>query len=196
VTNQRDYNYNPGSPINPNINLEIQVTLLPSHDGNRQSIRWRSRRRSNKYSKEGDSRVFMINRQVKSPPGGSLPRHAPTRLQRSPTDKSKAHLEAVCRDTHRQVYQEVLPTSQKYADRHLYQVDPDSTEAAYRERNHDVDQMVTEADFQRRLPSHCHLPMTTGCKIYSPEHAEALHRAQTALARLNLVSITILEKLT
>jgi len=38
--------------------------------------------------------------------------------------------------------------------------------------------------------------MTTGCKIYSTEHAEALHRAQTALARLNLVSITILEKLT
>jgi len=38
--------------------------------------------------------------------------------------------------------------------------------------------------------------MTTGCMIYSPEHAEALHRAQTALARLNLVSITILEKLT
>jgi len=38
--------------------------------------------------------------------------------------------------------------------------------------------------------------MTTGCMIYSPEHAEALHRAQTALARLNLVSITILEKVT
>jgi len=38
--------------------------------------------------------------------------------------------------------------------------------------------------------------MTTGCKIYSTEHAEPLHRAQTALARLNLVSITILEKLT
>jgi len=40
------------------------------------------------------------------------------------------------------------------------------------------------------------VPMTVGCKIYSTEHAEALHRAQTALARLNLVSITILEKLT
>ena len=36
---------------------------------------------------------------------------------------------------------------------------------------------------------------TTSCKIYSIEHAEALHRAQTALARLNLVSITILQKL-
>ena len=34
-------------------------------------------------------------------------------------------------------------------------------EAVYRERNHEVDQMVTEADFQRRLPSQCHLPMTT-----------------------------------
>jgi hypothetical protein len=59
------------------------------------------------------------------------------------------------------------------------------------ESNHEVDQMITEADFQRRLPSQCHLPMTTGCKIYSPEDAEALHRAQTALARLNLVNITI-----
>ena len=37
--------------------------------------------------------------------------------------------------------------------------------------------------------------MTTGCRIHSTEHAEALHRAQTALARLNLVSITILEEL-
>jgi hypothetical protein len=56
------------------------------------------------------------------------------------------------------------------------------------ESNHEVDQMITEADFQRRLPSQCHFPMTTGCKIYSPEHAQALHRAQTALAWLNLVS--------
>jgi hypothetical protein len=77
----------------------------------------------------------------------------------SPTDKSKAHLEAAYRDTHRQVYQ----------------VDQVPTEATYRERNHEVDQMVTEADFQTRLPSQaactsqCHLPMTTNCKIYSPE---------------------------
>jgi len=91
------------------------------------------------------------------------------------TDKSKAHLEEVYRDTHRQVYQEVLPTSHEYAERHVYQVDQDSTEAACRERNHEIDQMVTEADFQRRLPSQCHLPMTTGCTIYSTEHAEALH---------------------
>jgi hypothetical protein len=69
------------------------------------------------------------------------------------TDKSKAHLKAVSRDTHRQVYQEVLPTSQKYAERKVYQVDQVPTEAAYRERNHKVDRMVTEADFQRRLPS-------------------------------------------
>ena len=27
-----------GSPMNPNISSEIQVTLLPSHDDNRQSI--------------------------------------------------------------------------------------------------------------------------------------------------------------
>jgi len=68
------------SPINPNINSEIEVTLLPSHHGNRQSIWCRSRRRSNEFSKEGDSRVYTIS-----------------------FYKSKAHLEAVCRDTYRQV---------------------------------------------------------------------------------------------
>jgi len=36
---------------NPNCNAEIQVTLLPSQDGNRQSIWWWSRRRSNEFSK-------------------------------------------------------------------------------------------------------------------------------------------------
>jgi len=100
-------------------------------------------------------------------------------------------VEAVCRDTHRQVYQEVLPTSQEYAERQVYQVEQVPTEATCQERNHEVDQMVTEADFQRLLPSQCHLPMTTGCKIYSPEHAEALNSAQTALACFNLVCITI-----
>jgi len=38
--------------------------------------------------------------------------------------------------------------------------------------------------------------MTTDCKIYSIEHVEALHRAKTSLPRLNLLSITSLEKLT
>jgi hypothetical protein len=37
--------------------------------------------------------------------------------------------------------------------------------------------------------------MSTGCKIYSTEHAETLHRDHTALARLNLLHITISEKL-
>jgi len=103
------------------------------------------------------------------------------KASRYPTGKSQAHLETVCLDTHRQVCE----------------VDHDSTEAAYREPNLEVVLMVTEADFQTRLPSQavstsqCRLLMTTGCKIYSPEHAEALHRGQTGLARLNLVSITI-----
>jgi hypothetical protein len=54
--------------------------------------------------------------------------------QSQPTDKLKAHLEAVCRDTHGQVYQEVLPTSQKFAERQVYQVDQDCAEASYREQ--------------------------------------------------------------
>jgi len=35
----------------------------------------------------------------------------------------------------------------------VYQVDQDSIEAAFRERIYEVDRMVTEADFQRPLPS-------------------------------------------
>jgi hypothetical protein len=45
---------------------------------------------------------------------------------------------------HRQVYQEV--------DREVYkEVGQDSTEATCRERNHEVDRMVTEAGFQCQL---------------------------------------------
>jgi len=138
--------------------------------------------------------------------------------QSRPTDKSKAHREAVYRDTHRQGYKEVQPTSQKPTWKQSAETRTDkSTKKSYRqvkstrrakstkstkillkppiESNHEVDQMVTEADFQRQLPSQCHLPITTRCTIYSTEHAEALHRAQTALARLNLVSITIYRSL-
>jgi len=47
--------------------------------------------------------------------------------------------------------------------------------------NYEVDRKVTETDLQSRLPSQaasgsqCHLPMTTGCKRYSTEHAKAPH---------------------
>jgi hypothetical protein len=114
------------------------------------------------FKKEGDSRV----RSVKS------------------YRQVKAHQQAVYRDTHREVYREV--------DRQVYQVDQDSTEAANRERTYEVDRMVTETDFERRLPN------TDDYRLQdiSIELAEALLRAQTALARLNLVSITILGKLT
>jgi len=70
---------------------------------------------------------------------------------------------------------QVLPTSQQTTwmqstetHREVYQeVDQDTTEATTRKRNHEVDRMVIEADFDRRLPSQaasgsqCHLPMTT-----------------------------------
>ena len=61
--------------------------------------------------------------------------------QSSPTDKSKAHQQAVYRDTHREVYREV--------DRQVYQVDQDSTQAVNHERTYEVARMVTEADFER-----------------------------------------------
>jgi len=82
------------SPINPNTISEIEVTLPPSDNGNRQSIGWRRPQRSNKFSKEGDSRVDKIYQHVKRPPGGSQPRHAPTMLQSIPTHKSKVPREA------------------------------------------------------------------------------------------------------
>jgi len=88
------------------------------------------------------------------------------------------------------------PRVYRKVDQQVYQVDHDATEAAYRECNHEVDRMVTEAVFERRLPSQCQFPMTTGCKIYSIVLAEAPHKAQTAQVGLNLVCITILQKLT
>ena len=111
------------------------------------------------FQKEGDSHVRSVKfyRQVKSQPGGSLPRHVPT--SQKPTFKSyrqgkKSALEAVYHDTHRHVYEEV---------------DQDSTEAAWRECYLEVNWMVTEADFQRRLLSQAacksrfHILMTAGC---------------------------------
>ena len=52
-----------------------------------------------------------------------------------PTSR-QAHREAIYQDTHREV------------DREVYLVDQDFTEAANQERTHDVDKMVTEADFE------------------------------------------------
>jgi len=52
-----------------------------------------------------------------------------------PTDKPKAHWEAIYRDA-------------PEVDRKVYQVDQDSFEASFRQRNHEVGRMVTEAHFQ------------------------------------------------
>ena len=77
----------------------------------------------------------------------------------------QAHREAIYRDSHQAV------------DREVYLVKQDSTKVTYRERNHDVDRIVTEVDFQWLIPnqdeltSQCQVLMTTGCKIYSAEHA-------------------------
>ena len=64
----------------------------------------------------------------------------------------QAHRDAVYRDTHREVDREVYREVGRQAYQ-VDQVDQDSTEAALRERICEVDRMVTEADFQRRLPS-------------------------------------------
>jgi len=54
----------------------------------------------------------------------------------------------------------------------VYQVDKDSLVASFRDHNHGVDRMATEADLQRQLPSQpasesqCHLLMTTAWEIF------------------------------
>jgi hypothetical protein len=63
-----------------------------------------------------------------------------------------------------------------------YQVDQDAFHVIYREHNREVNWSVAEAYFERRLPSHCQLPMTVGYKISSIEVVGALHSAQTASA--------------
>jgi len=54
-----------------------------------------------------------------------------------PTSR-QAHWEAIYRDT-------------QYINREVYLVNQDSAEAAYPERNLEVDRIVTEADFERRV---------------------------------------------
>jgi len=64
---------------------EISITI-PNHDYSATEPRWQStidiclsRRRSNKFSNEGDCRARSVKsyRRVESPPARSLPRHAP-----------------------------------------------------------------------------------------------------------------------
>ena len=83
---------------------------------------YRSRHRATNFQKEWDRCVRSVKSywQVKSPPGGSLPRHAPTSLPRN-------------------------------QPRSLLGVDQDSTKAAYRECTYEVNRMVTEVDFARRV---------------------------------------------
>jgi len=86
-----DYNFNPKSPMNPNSNLEIQVTLLASQNGNWKPIWARSCGRSNAYSK---TEIAMSTRS-------------------SHTDKLKAHLEEVYKEVNRDVNWEVYWESTK-----------------------------------------------------------------------------------
>ena len=42
------------------LQCQIIIILLPSHDGNQQSIWWRRSRRSNQFSKVGDNHLYII----------------------------------------------------------------------------------------------------------------------------------------
>jgi len=85
--------------------------------------------------------------------------------QSSPTYKSKAQVEAVYWDMY-------------------WDVNGGTTEATIEEC------ALRESSWwspKRTSKNDCLVLMTTGCKIYSIEHGDALHWAQTALAHLNLV---------
>jgi len=113
-------------------------------------------------------------------------------LTEKSTEKSTCQVLLTCRqadwdaaycDTHHNVYQEV---------------DQDSTQGTDQERNNVLEAIVTGSDFewwfQRNAASRSlsHQPNSTCCTSYSTEHLEALHRAQTVVVRLNLLSITII----
>jgi len=80
------------------------------------------------------------------------------------------------------------------------EVDQSHQVRTIRERTCEVDWTVTEVDLESWLlnrgecTSQCQLLLTDDCMIYSIEYVKALLRAQTVLARLNLVSITIVDK--
>jgi len=111
---QSDYNYNPESPKYPNSNLKILLiwnqATMPI-DNQYEDVNG-----ATNFKKDGDSRDRSVKCywQVKGPPEGSLPRHAPRSLPR---------------------------------------VNQDSTEVANLEQQHEVNQIIFKADFERWLPS-------------------------------------------
>ena len=133
---------------------------------------------------------------TKCPPGGSLPRHTEKSTEKS-TEKWTS---------------QVLPTSQKPTRKQFTETHTEmstekstgkstkSTKILLKPPFESASMMLTGWSPKRTskddylVKQRLRVNATTGCKIYSIEHAEALHRAQTALARLNLVSITIVEK--
>jgi len=98
----------------------------------------------------------------------------------------KAYWESVCRDMHQEVDRDVYWE----VDRQVYQVNYNSIEAANRLDGHRSG-LRKIINVSRSMTSLYRVLVTTSCKIYSTEHVEVLHSAQTVLAHLNLVSITI-----
>jgi len=174
---RRDYDYNPESWLH-----HYRATMAIDNRHDEEDVDGAM------SSKGGDNHLYTTNsyQQLQSPPGGNLPRDVPW----SQPVKS-----------YRQVDK---PTSRQSTETRTDK-STISTKILLKPRVESAIMKstgVTEVDFQRWLPNHdeytsqCQVPMSIGCEIYSAEHAEALHRAQTAPALLNFVSTTILEKLT
>jgi len=135
---QFQFNYNSKSPLCPNSNSEIEVTLLLSHNGNRQSIWWRRGQPSNEFSKGRCNHLY--------------------------TNKSyqqlQAHREAMYWDMHqvdRQVYLVNHDSTETTCRERNHEIDRRVT---------DVD-FQTWLPNQDELKSQCQVPMTTSCEIYS-----------------------------
>jgi len=174
------------------MNSEFQDTTQLTHNANQQLIWWRryewteeiSNREitvSDQSSPTNKSTAHLevayqdshwqvyqqVNQQVKCPPGGSLPRHVPASLLISwPTSLPTSQQTSQPRS-----WPTSLPTSPPQLDK-----------AACQESKHDVDRTLTEANLEWLLVSQgvctClgRVPMTTACKLYSADHADALHQ--------------------
>lgn len=148
------------------------TTRLPNHNGNQQPISVEIICRETKCNNV----EITVSRQSCS------------------TGKANAHQEAAYRETENLKEQcserstcQMLPTSHKPTGmQSTLKSTKQSTKIPLKlpiEKNYEVDRMVTDKDFQSQLPRHaaptsqCHLPMSTGCKIYSIVHTEAMHKS-------------------
>ena len=88
---QFQFHYNSESSSNPNSNSVTEIILLPSHNGNQQSIWGIRHRQSSEFLNGGHILLYTFKsfQQLNSPRWGNLPRHATQRLRRGPPSRPR-----------------------------------------------------------------------------------------------------------